>query len=408
MKMYTQPSSINLKLALVIIGAAIAFGTLYYTQNLVNKLQQREKEIVQLYASSLQSVANTENTNEDFTFIFQNIIRRIDFPLILTDSTDQLISTKAGFGFRNIYPDPKLSEAELTKFLKEKINELRVEHQPIEVKLTNGMVIQKIYFGDSDIITRLRYYPYLQIIFALLFIIIAYSSFSYIKRSEHGNIWVGMSKETAHQLGTPISSLMGWNEMLRMNFQNPDKVLDTADEIESDLNRLNKITKRFSKIGSKPELKIESPFEIIHRVINYFQRRLPQLGKNVELAIDGDSGLKANLNAELFEWVIENLIKNALDAIDHKNGKIRFTVGSYKKNILIEVTDNGKGIEYRKWKDIFRPGYSTKRRGWGLGLSLSKRIVANYHSGKIFVKNSVINEGTTFNILLKRVNDEDL
>ncbi len=408
MKMYTQPSSINLKLALVIIGAAIAFGTLYYTQNLVNKLQQREKEIVQLYASSLQSVANTENTNEDFTFIFQNIIRRIDFPLILTDSTDQLISTKAGFGFRNIYPDPKLSEAELTKFLKEKINELRVEHQPIEVKLTNGMVIQKIYFGDSDIITRLRYYPYLQIIFALLFIIIAYSSFSYIKRSEQGNIWVGMSKETAHQLGTPISSLMGWNEMLRMNFQNPDKVLDTADEIESDLNRLNKITKRFSKIGSKPELKIESPFEIIHRVINYFQRRLPQLGKNVELAIDGDSGLKANLNAELFEWVIENLIKNALDAIDHKNGKIRFTVGSYKKNILIEVTDNGKGIEYRKWKDIFRPGYSTKRRGWGLGLSLSKRIVANYHSGKIFVKNSVINEGTTFNILLKRVNDEDL
>jgi hypothetical protein len=212
-----------------------------------------------------------------------------------------------------------------------------------------------------------------------------------------------MSKETAHQLGTPISSLMGWNEMLRMYYSNPDKVLDTADEIESDLTRLNKITKRFSKIGSKPELQVESPYEIVSRVVNYFQRRLPQLGKNVELKIEGNQELAANLNSELFEWVIENLIKNALDAIDHKNGKINFTVSSSKKNILIEANDNGKGIEHSKWKDIFRPGYSTKRRGWGLGLSLSKRIVEDYHKGKIFVKNSTINEGTIFNIILKQV-----
>ncbi len=407
MKMYTQPSSMNLKLALIIIGAAIAVGTLYYTQNLVNKLQQREKEIVQLYASSLQMVANTENTNEDVTFIFQNIIRRIDFPLILTDSTDRLISTKAGFGFKNIYPDTTLSQSELEKYLEEKIHELKTQHQPIEVKTANGMVIQKIYFGDSDIINRLRYYPYLQIIFAFLFIVIAYSSFSYIKRSEQSNIWVGMSKETAHQLGTPISSLMGWNEMLRLNYQHPDIVLDTAEEIQSDLTRLNKITQRFSKIGSKPELKIESPLEIIQKVINYFQRRLPQLGKNVELLIKGDHQLKANLNSELFEWVIENLIKNALDAIEHKDGKIQFTVSSSKKNIVIEVVDNGKGIEYGKWKDIFRPGYSTKRRGWGLGLSLSRRIIQDYHNGKIYVKNSIINEGTTFNITLKAISSKN-
>jgi signal transduction histidine kinase len=406
MKMFGGPTSMNLKLALVIIGAAIAFGTLYYTQNLVAKLQDREKQIVQLYANSLQSIVSTDTPNTDFTFIFQNIIQRIDFPLILTDSNDKPVLSSTNYGYKNIYPDPKISPKELIAFLDNEISELKKQHQPIEVKTQDGRVIQKIYFGDSDIVTRLKYYPYLQIFFAILFIIVAYSSFSYIKRSEQGNIWVGMSKETAHQLGTPISSLMGWNEMLRMYYANPDKVLDTADEIESDLTRLNKITKRFSKIGSKPELRIESPYVIINHVINYFQRRLPQLGKNVELKIEGSQELAANLNSELFEWVIENLIKNALDAIDHKNGKINFAVSSSNKNILIEVSDNGKGIDYSKWKDIFRPGYSTKRRGWGLGLSLSKRIIVDYHKGKIFVKNSVINEGTTFNIILKLADEK--
>ena len=229
---------------------------------------------------------------------------------------------------------------------------------------------------------------------------IAYSSFSYVKRSEQSNIWVGMSKETAHQLGTPISSLMGWNEILKMNYTNPDKVLDTSEEIASDLNRLNKITKRFSKIGSKPELKLDSPYEIIKKVIAYFQRRLPQLGKNVTISVEGNKEAIVMINAELFEWVIENLIKNALDAIENKEGKVNFLVTAHKKNVEIEVKDNGKGIEYKKRKDIFRPGYSTKRRGWGLGLSLSRRIIENYHSGKIFVKESIVNEGTTFKIIL--------
>jgi len=400
MKMTGGPASMNIKLVLIIIGATIALGTLYYTQNLVSRLQQREKDIVQLYASSLEYSASTETINADFTFVFQNIIGRIDFPLILTNDVDQVSSNGTIIGFKNIDYDAKLPNEKLKIILQEKVFELSKQHSPIIVKSPTGKILSKIYFGDSEIIQRLRFYPYLQILFALVFLIIAYTSFSYVKKSEQRNIWVGMSKETAHQLGTPISSLMGWNEMLKMNYSNQDKVLDISEEIGSDLTRLSKITKRFSKIGSKPELIDENPYKIIENVINYFQRRLPQLGKNVLISVEGNKEQKVKLNTELFEWVIENLIKNALDAIENKEGKITFKVEHNRSKIEIEITDNGKGIEHNRRKDIFRPGYSTKRRGWGLGLSLSKRIIEDYHHGKIFVKQSIINTGTTFKIIL--------
>lgn len=400
MKYSSGPTSLNLKLVLIVIGAAIAIATMVYTQNLVTRLQEREKEIVELYAKGLEFTVNTESGGSDLSFIFNNIISRIDFPLILTDGNDRLSFTEVGVGYRNIKHDKQLPKAEIILLLENTLAELKSTHQPIAVKTADGKVISKIYYGDSDIVKRLRYYPYFQIVFAIIFIIIAYSSFSYIKRSEQRNIWVGMSKETAHQLGTPISSLMGWTEILKMNYTNPDRVMDTAEEIESDLNRLSKITKRFSKIGSKPELVLDSPHQAIDRVIHYFQRRLPQLGKSVEITLSGDKELKTNMNPELFEWVVENLIKNALDAIEHKNGKIDFKILENRKNIEIDITDNGKGIETGKRQDIFRPGYSTKKRGWGLGLSLSKRIIQDYHKGKIFVKSSTINEGTTFKIII--------
>ena len=393
-------TAMNIKLILIIIGVAIAFGTLYYTQNLVAKLQERERQIIKLYANSLEVAADAKNYNNDFTFIFQNVIQKIDFPMVSTDSSSLSNPDIVISAFRNIAIDSNSTKEQQRELIINELKNLAGLHTPIEVIAPNGTVIQKIYYGDSSLIKQLRFYPYLQIIFAVLFILIAYSSFSYVKRSEQSNIWVGMSKETAHQLGTPISSLMGWNEMLKMNYNNPDKVLDTSEEIDSDLNRLNKITKRFSKIGSKPELKPESPYEIIKKVINYYERRLPQLGKNVSIAVEGNKNEKVMINAELFEWVIENLIKNALDAIENKEGKINFSISAHKKGIEIEIKDNGKGIEYKKRKDIFRPGYSTKRRGWGLGLSLSKRIIQDYHKGKIFVKESIINEGTTFKIIL--------
>jgi signal transduction histidine kinase len=211
-----------------------------------------------------------------------------------------------------------------------------------------------------------------------------------------------MAKETAHQFGTPISSLMGWLEMLKLNYKDPDKVLDVVEEISNDVEKLNKITYRFSKIGAKPELSKTNVIEELKKVTTYFERRLPQTGKSVELKINGDESTCAELNPELFEWVIENLIKNALDAIEGKTGTIKMNVQALRKMVEIEVTDSGKGIDINRRKDVFRPGYSTKKRGWGLGLSLSKRIIDGYHGGKIFVKGSTPNEGTTFKILLKK------
>ncbi len=404
MKMSGGPASLKIKIALVIVAVLIAGGTLLYTQYLVQKLQETERQIVQLYAKGIEYVANTSGTDVDITFLFENILKPINFPLINSSPDDKVaIDDKADIkDVRNIKYDTSLTKVQLEEFFREKIREMDKIHKPIAVTYKDTLVLQRIHYGDSDLITQLKYYPYLQIIIAGLFILLGYIGFSNIKRSEQSNIWVGMAKETAHQFGTPISSLMGWLEMLKLNYRDPDKVLDVADEIDNDVEKLSKITYRFSKIGATPEIKKQVVFDQAKNVVDYYQRRLPQTGKSVDLLIDGDQEASAGLNSELFEWVIENLIKNALDAIDHKAGKIAITVKSTKNTVEIEVHDNGKGIELNRRKDVFRPGYSTKRRGWGLGLSLSKRIIEGYHQGKIFVKSSAPGEGTTFKIILKR------
>ena len=393
------PASVNIKVILLIIALLIAGGTLYYTQNLVEKLQQKQKEIVELYAKGIEYVANSTTPNEDITFLFDNIIKPIDFPLILTDADDKVYDRT---NIRNISIDSTFSEEDLQKFINEKIDELDKIHPPIVVAYEDTIFINKIHYGDSEYINQLRYYPYVQIIIAALFIVIGYVGFSSIKRNEQSNIWVGMAKETAHQFGTPISSLMGWLEMLKLNYADPDKVLDTTEEISNDVEKLSKITQRFSKIGSKPELKETIIYNELKKVTDYFERRLPQTGKVVELTIDGDTHACALINTELFEWVIENLVKNALDAIEQSSGWIKMTVEKIHNEVEIEIADSGKGIEMKRRKDVFRPGYSTKKRGWGLGLSLSKRIIEGYHGGKIFVKSSVQGEGTVFKIILKQ------
>lgn len=398
-KMAGGPASVKIKIILLAIAMIIAMGTYIYTQSLIQKLESRERQIAQLYASSLQQIADLNATNADFTFLL-DVIKRIDFPLILTDSVNNVNLDGMRGGVRNLDYDSTWTEEQLTAFLKEKVIEFGKINDPISVIGQDDVILSKIYYGDSNLITALRYYPYLQILFALMFLIIAYFSFSYLKKTEQSNIWVGMAKETAHQLGTPISSLMGWNEILRINSNNSDKVEDISDEITNDLQRLNKIANRFSKIGSKPTFKNENLTEVVSKVIDYFNRRLPNTRKNTGITLSGLKDVQIMLNLELFEWVIENLIKNALDAIEIKKGEVRFTITEDEKNIFIEVSDNGKGIDKKHRKDVFRPGYSTKRRGWGLGLSLSKRIIEDYHKGKIFVKQSVINEGTTFQITL--------
>ncbi len=395
------PASVNFKIFLLIIAILIAAGTLFYTQNLVQKLQEKEKQIVELYAKGIEYIANTTDSGADLTFLFENIIRPIDFPLVITDAQNVLNLNNLS-DIRNVKYDTTLSKTQLKDLFEKKIKKMDEQHNPILVTYADSIILQKIHYGDSELIDQLQFYPYLQILIAALFIILGYIGFSNIKKSEQSNIWVGMAKETAHQFGTPISSLMGWIEMLKMHYQDKDRVLDIADEISDDVEKLNKITNRFSKIGAVPELKKLSTYDEIHKVKEYFERRLPQLGKSVEIILKGDKQANAELNAELFEWVIENLIKNALDAIDHKQGKIEITVKELRREIEVDITDNGKGIDLKSRKDIFRPGYSTKRRGWGLGLSLSKRIIEVYHKGKIFVKSSIIGEGTTFKIILKK------
>ena len=401
MKIFNGPSSINLKFLLVFLALIIAFGTLYYTNQLVKKLQKKEKEIVELYAKGIEYVANSNNPDADITFLFENIIQPIDFPMILTDrdNNPNLLDKSS---VRNIEIDSTLSETQIEKYLRQLIKEYDDIHQPINVVYQDTMILTKIHYGNSELITQLQYYPYIQIGIAAAYILLAYFGFSYVKRSEQKNIWIGMAKETAHQYGTPISSLMGWLEMLKMNYNDPNKVLDISEEIGNDVDRLNKITNRFSKIGSKPEIKEANLYQEIIKVIDYFNRRLPQTGKKVNLAVEGEKDLIVKINPELFDWVIENLIKNSLDAIETKNGIISIKLFQSRKYVEIEVSDNGKGIDLKNRKEIFRPGYSTKKRGWGLGLSLSKRIVEGYHNGKIFVKSSVPGQGTTFKILLRK------
>ena len=400
MKMSGGPASVNFKIILLIIALAIAGGTLYYTQNLVRKLQERERSIVELYASGFEYIGKSDNVETDYTFLFENIIKPIDFPLIISDPNNKINPERVEV--KNINYDSTMSKSDLKNFLENYIKEIDQIHQPINVTYADTIVLQRIHYGDSELIKQLKFYPYLQIIIAALFIIIGYIGFSQIKRSEQSNIWVGMAKETAHQFGTPISSLMGWIEMMKMNYQKPDAVLDITEEISSDVDKLNRITYRFSKIGAKPEIKNQIVYEEVKKVTEYFNRRLPQTGKTVELTISGNETCCAQINGELFEWVLENLIKNALDAIETQKGKINIDILENKKNIELGVSDNGKGIDLRRRKDVFRPGYSTKKRGWGLGLSLSKRIIEGYHGGKIFVKNSSPAEGTTFKILLKK------
>jgi len=398
--MYGGPASINIKVLLVIAALLIAVGTLVYTQSLVSKLQKKEKEIVELYARGIEYVANSSNPNEDITFLFDNIIKPIDFPLILTDADDN-VNIYNRTDIRNIDYDTSYTEEEFIAFITEKLREMDKMHEPIRVTYADTLVLTKIHYGDSEFVTQLKYYPFVQILIATLFIILGYVGFRSIKKSEQSNIWVGMAKETAHQFGTPISSLMGWLEMLKLHYNEPDKVLDVAEEITDDVEKLNKITYRFSKIGSKPQMKSKIVFEELKKVTDYFERRLPQTGKMVDLTIEGDKHVCTKMNPELFEWVIENLIKNALDAIENKSGWIKIYITKRKKYVEIEISDSGKGIDLKRRKDIFRPGYSTKRRGWGLGLSLANRIIEEYHGGKIFVKSSVHGEGTTFMIMLK-------
>jgi signal transduction histidine kinase len=400
--------SANIKIALLITGILIIIATLVYTQILVTEILQREREVANLYAKSIEFIANDENQSGEYNFVFNTIINSntINFPIIVTDAK----SNDPTF-VKNLEIDSTLPKDKQKQLMLEELEHMDKENTPIKVTYQNNIVLSYVHYGQSDLVTKLKTLPIIQFFVAGIFIFLGYFGFNYIKRTEQSNLWAGLSKETAHQLGTPLSSLMGWNELIKTNINKPEKVLNLTGEMTNDLDRLNKIAGRFSKIGSRPDLKEENIYRVIEKVVKYFEIRIPRLSaenfednskRKVDLIITGSKDSTALINCELFEWVIENLTKNALDAIESSTGNITFDIHEKGTHIFIDVTDTGKGIDLRFKKDIFRPGYSTKQRGWGLGLSLSKRIVENYHKGKLFIKESEPGKGTTFRIRLNK------
>ncbi|MCD6375788.1 MAG: HAMP domain-containing histidine kinase [Caldisericaceae bacterium] len=391
----------NFKAFLFLLGIALIISGIWYSQNLVSVLEEKTAEAVNFRIKLLEQSLNNPNSNTDIDFLFNEVIQNADYPLIYTDTENNPRS------WRNI--DPEIDNKSLENFTHEDslklfsaLEKIKSENPPIPIKYQNKIVLGYYYYGYPDVLYKLRRFPYLAILAALAFGMVGYVGFSYIKKSEQQFIWVGMAKETAHQLGTPLTSIAGWLELLKIN----DDIKEIAiEEIQKDLQRLNKVANRFSKIGSKPTVTPTDIAPVIQNVVEYFNRRLPNSQKKVKIETEfKDQKLIVNVNEDLFSWVLENLIKNAIDAMrPGSQGKIVISALKVveKKELYIEVTDNGKGIPSNEKRKIFKPGYSTKKRGWGLGLSLAKRIIENYHGGRLILKESKINKGSTFRISLK-------
>ncbi len=374
------------------LGFCIVVGvfSLYFTDKIVSKLEEREKQQIELYAESLKYTM-TSDPNQDVNFFFEKIKKSNEnntIPIIHKDGTGYLTA-------KNIEMPEKLSSNEKQIFLRKALEEIiRDDNPPIELDMT--LHKEYIYFGNSRLLDLLRYYPLFQLAVVLVFGLAAYLFFDASRRSEQNQVWVGLAKETAHQLGTPLSSLTAWVEYFKSD---PQYDPDIVKELEKDVTRLDIITTRFSNIGSIPVLKPENIVETIETFMSYLQKRI---STKVIFSLDNQLTDRntVNVNRYLFEWVIENICKNAVDAMGGI-GSLKVTLSETKNNkIAIDISDTGKGISKQNLSKVFTPGFSTKKRGWGLGLTLAKRIIENYHDGKLFVKNSELNKGTTFRILL--------
>lgn len=393
-QLYTGRSS--LKWIVLVISVLISAGSVIYTNELVDQIRQREKKQIDLYANTLQYIAN-ENDAVNLVLILEKIIQaNSTIPVILTDQNDN-----PEF-YRNLPKADQINEQkQRKKYLSQEIASMKAEREPIIITLhdeDNKVYGYKyIYYKNSSLLTQLRYYPYIQLSVIAIFGLITFAIFNYSRTAEQNRVWVGLAKETAHQLGTPLSSLMAWVEYFKETYPNDTEVFQ---ELSKDVERLGMITERFSNIGSVPQLKTEQLLDTTLEVIRYLERRISTKVK-IEISAFPHTNIAAPLNRALFAWVIENLIKNAVDAMEGK-GSIKIRILKVNEgNIAIDISDSGKGLSKSKVDEIFKPGYSTKKRGWGLGLTLAKRIIENYHGGKIFVKETEINKGTTFRILLK-------
>ena len=372
------------KIILLAIAVVIGLSSLWYTNTLVTKLQWEERKKVELWAEATKQLANAQGS-ADLSFVLKVIIDNETVPVILADKEGNVLS------FVNL----DSAAAEEPGYLEEQLEIMRAENESIEVAIGDDY-FQYIYFKSSTLLIQLKYFPYIQLAVISLFILVSYFAFSTSRKAEQNQVWMGLAKETAHQLGTPLSSIMAWLEVLRT------KSVDegTLEEFEKDVKRLETITERFSKIGSMPNLEPANLNSILEEAVSYISNRV---SKKVRFSMDFEEtrDLLAPLNKSLFEWVIENLCKNAVDAMNGA-GDITIDVSDRTQFVYIDISDTGKGMAKSVFKQVFEPGFTTKRRGWGLGLSLCKRIIENYHGGKIFVKNSEIGKGTTFRVVLRK------
>lgn len=381
------------------IAFLIGIASLTYTNILVGKLAEEERKSVELWAKANRELSKSD-LEDDVSFIYEVIIRNKTIPVILTDENYNILNS------RNLNEEKSLLDSTITgakvyqtnlKYLEEQLAIMRSSNEPIEISWLDGNR-NYIFYKDSILLQKLMYYPFIQLGVIFLFILVSYYAFSSSRKAEQNQVWLGMSKETAHQLGTPISSLIAWVEYLKLKNTAPDII----QEMQKDVSRLEMITERFSKIGSSPVLSNHNIYNILHDSIKYLKTRT-SYEVEYRFAWDSEDETIVPLNAALFEWVIENICKNAVDAMDGK-GSITIQVQNQLQFIYIDIIDTGKGIAKSKYKTIFQPGYTTKSRGWGLGLSLSKRIIENYHDGKIFVKESHPDKGSTIRIVLKKGN----
>jgi nitrogen-specific signal transduction histidine kinase len=369
------------KLFLLISAVAIGAFTLWYTQDLVEQLKENERERMALWADAMRELTLMNNDPNTPSFVFEIIKNNTTIPVILIDANDTILY------YRNI----EVSNSKEKKVLYNMLHKMKNDSSLFVIDLGKGEK-QYLYYADSILIRRLSWFPIIQLLVVSIFIFVAYLAFSGARKAEQDQVWAGMAKETAHQLGTPTSSLLGWIDVLKLKMDD-DELLK---EMSKDVDRLQTITDRFSKIGSKPEMKEVKLNDVINSCVEYLKRRT---SKKIEFRLNMEDEVKVKISPVLFEWTLENICKNAIDASGGE-GAIELTLTKGKEGAIVDIRDNGKGIAKSHFKTVFEPGFTTKKRGWGLGLSLTKRIIEQYHKGKIFVKESMIGKGTTFRIIL--------
>lgn len=394
------------KYVLLAFAILITGGSLLYTNYLVRNISKAEHTRAEIWALSMKQIVSADD-DHDLPYAFA-VRDSLIVPAILTDTAGDIISANKGLDSTKTYIEDvdaqknKRAPKYDPQYFHDQLKIMKAQHEPIKVNLPGlGSGDNLIYYKDSDLLSELKVFPYIQLSVIAVFGLLAYTMLNSSRRSEQNQVWVGLAKETAHQLGTPISSLMAWVELIKDKFNAEDDPL--VAEMENDIQRLEIVADRFSKIGSVPKLEPHSVYSTVRNFMDYFSVRV---SKNITFEMHGDPELKANLNVPLFDWVIENLLKNAVNAIDGK-GKIsvNITTNKTKDQLFVDVIDTGKGIPRSKFATVFQPGYTTRKRGWGLGLSLTKRIVENYHEGHIVVRESELGKGTTFRITLNNIRD---